>query len=263
MLEQQCHSDSCFVTLTYDDKHLPGGLENASLQRLDVTNWLKRLRHAIEPARIRYYGCGEYGDTTWRPHYHAAIFGYPNCQYGVSCYNERRKECCPACDLIRDTWGLGNVYVGSLEVKSAQYVASYVTKKMTHRTDPRLKGRDPEFSFMSLRPGIGAQFVPEIASSLMEFNLDTTQADVPVSLRHGTRMLPLGRYMRRKIREQIGKDPSAPNDPVQEAEMRSLQEAAKSDPVNISLKSQIIAKNAGKVQALLARQRIYKQRKSL
>lgn len=263
MLEQQCHSDSCFVTLTYRDEHLPGGLENASLQRIDITNWLKRLRHAIEPSRIRYYGCGEYGDVTWRPHYHAAIFGYPCCQYGLSRYNQGKQTCCSTCDLIRDTWGRGNILVGSLEIKSAQYVASYVTKKMTRRDDSRLKGREPEFSFMSLVPGIGARFVPEIASSLMTFDLDTTQADVPVSLRHGSRMLPLGRYMRQQIRKQIGKEITAPRDYAQEAEMLVLQEAAKRDPENISLKKQLLAKNKGKVQALLARQRVFKQRRSL
>lgn len=134
---------------------------------------------------------------------------------------------------------------------------------MTNRDDPRLEGRNPEFAAMSLRPGIGANFVPEIASTLMQFNLDTTQADVPVSLRHGSRMLPLGRYMRRKIREQIGKEGTAPKDAKTEIEMLSLLKASQTDPVNVSLKSQIIAKNSGKVARMEALARIRKQRKSI
>jgi hypothetical protein len=30
----------------------------------------------ISPLKIRFFHCGEYGDKTRRPHYHALIFGY-------------------------------------------------------------------------------------------------------------------------------------------------------------------------------------------
>lgn len=134
---------------------------------------------------------------------------------------------------------------------------------MTMRDDPRLNGRDPEFAAMSLRPGIGANFVPEIASTLMQFNLDTTQADVPVSLRHGSRSLPLGRYMRRKIRENIGKEAKAPENIKAKIEMLSLLQAAKTDPQAITLKQQIVKQNLGKVLRLEALERFRKKRKPL
>lgn len=99
---------------------------------------------------------------------------------------------------------------------------------MTMRNDPRLKGRDPEFSTMSLKPGIGAGAVSEIASTMLQFNLDASQSDVPVTLRHGSRQLPLGRYLRRKLREEIGRSPNAPQEVTDalKEEMRPMFEAA-------------------------------------
>jgi hypothetical protein len=46
---------------------------------LDVSHFqkfMKRLRDRIKPLKIRFFHCGEYGDLTRRPHYHALIFGY-------------------------------------------------------------------------------------------------------------------------------------------------------------------------------------------
>ena len=37
---------------------------------------MKRLRKKLHPLKIRFFHCGEYGDKTRRPHYHALIFGY-------------------------------------------------------------------------------------------------------------------------------------------------------------------------------------------
>lgn len=207
MLESLLHKDNCFITLTYADEHLPKG---GSLAPSEIQQWLKRFRFAIAPLRIRYYVIGEYGDATQRPHYHAAIFGYPKCRFGVSRYSRERKDCCDVCDTVRDTWGRGNVYVGSLETQSAQYVAGYVTKKMTRKDDARLKGRYPEFARMSLRPGIGADAMHDVASVFLQFNLEDLQGDVPSALRHGNRLMPLGRYLRRKLRLYAGMGEKAP-----------------------------------------------------
>lgn len=118
--------------------------------------------------------------------------------------------------------------LGTLETASAQYVAGYVTKKMTMRDDSRLHGREPEFARMSNRPGIGHSALHEIASQLMTFNLDTTQGDVPLTLRHGSRQLPLGRYLRRKLRTMIGKDEKTPQQILDQvkAELLPVQQAA-------------------------------------
>lgn len=262
MLEANNHEKNCFVTLTYSDDNLPAG---HSLAPDHVQNWLKRLRKTHEPEKLRYYLVGEYGDDTNRPHYHVALFNYPPCRFGQSQYSKSRKSCCPSCDNILTTWGLGQIYLGTLETHSAQYVCGYVTKKMTAKDDPRLEGRHPEFCRMSLRPGIGANALHEIASTLMQFNLDTSQADVPSVLRHGSRELPLGRYLRRKLRTLIGKAPNAPAHEIEKLQKKMLPLLARArvDKENFTLKKQIL--EAGRQPALnqAARSKIFKQGKKL
>ena len=63
--------NNSFITLTYQDSKLP---VNGSL---DYTHWvkfMKRLRKKF--GRVRYYMCGEYGETFGRPHYHACLFNF-------------------------------------------------------------------------------------------------------------------------------------------------------------------------------------------
>lgn len=79
LLEQLKHGDSCFLTLTYDEKHLP---EGGSLVPKHAQDFLKRLRSKTN-LKLRYYLVGEYGEDTERPHYHVALFGYPNCAYNL------------------------------------------------------------------------------------------------------------------------------------------------------------------------------------
>lgn len=275
VLEAAQYEHNTFVTLTYNDCSLPflNAASNSSVATLvpdHLQNWLKRLRKAIAPSRLRFYACGEYGDESWRPHYHAALFGFPTCVRGRT----RRKVgsgrpiwdgCCVQCELVGKTWGHGDVDLGMLEVSSAQYVAGYVTKKMTTADDQRLVGRHPEFARMSNRPGIGHSALHEVASVIMQFNLDTREGDVPVALAHGKRKLPLGRYMRRKLRALIGKEENAPLSEVQkyEEEMRPLREAAKASSDVPSFRSQILQANEGKRLGFHARRRIRERKKSL
>lgn len=235
-----------------------------SLEPKHLQDFLKRFRKAIAPRLIRFYAVGEYGDDSFRPHYHLALFNYPTCQYGRSRYATlNRKNCCYTCDLVRDTWGKGLVDLGTLETKSAQYIAGYVTKKMTHASDPRLAGRHPEFSRMSLRPGLGYNFLPDVASTLMQFNLDKTQDDVPSSLRHGPKELPLGSYLRRNLRKMIGRDVKTPKAVLEkmDAEMLAVRETAFNN--SQSLKTEVINKNKGNIDRSAAREKIFKQRKKL
>lgn len=260
MLETLNHSDNAFVTLTYAD-------DPFSVNPKHLQDFFKRLRKAIEPSRIRYYAVGEYGDQSWRPHYHIALFGYPACSKGRTEYRRDGKSvrCCRHCDLIHSSWSFGRIDVAELNINSAQYVAGYVTKKMTRTDDYRLEGRWPEFARMSLRPGLGLDAMWDVADVLMKFNLDTSQADVPSALRHGTRMLPLGRYLRRKLRLMIGKEEKTPDEVIRQAakEMLPMLQAAIADPEMPSFKCQVIKAGDGKAARAVALSKIRKQRKSL
>lgn len=262
LLEAAQYEDNCFVTLTYDDDHLP---KEGSLVPKHSQDWLKRFRFSVAPLRIRYFLVGEYGDTSFRPHYHCALFNFPPCRYLRSRYSRSIRHCCASCDIVRDTWGKGQVSLGTLEAHSAQYVAGYVTKKMTSKNDPRLEGRHPEFSRQSNRPGIGADAMHDVASVLMQFNLDTSEPDVPSALRHGSRILPLGSYLTRRLRKLVGKDEKAPQSKIDalNTELLPLRYAAKSSASHPSLKSQIQKANKGRSASLEARAKINRKRGNL
>lgn len=188
MLESFKHSHNAFVTLTYNEENYPMG---GNLDKKHMQDFIKRLRETVAPTRLRYLYVGEYGEQTQRPHYHAAIFGLGR---GDS-------------SIIESCWRLGYTYTGDLTFQSAQYIAGYVTKKMTSPDDPRLDGRTPEFGQPSLKPGIGALALDEIIQ-FMETDVGAEEllrtGDVPSILMHGRTKFPLGRYLRSKLREKYG-----------------------------------------------------------
>jgi hypothetical protein len=98
--------------------------------------------------------------------------------------------------------------VGTLEEKSAAYIAGYVLKKIL--CTPCDTSRVPPFARMSLKPGIGAGAIPDVASVMMQLKLEEKLSDVPGGLRHGNNIWPLGRYLRRLLRQQVGLPVNAP-----------------------------------------------------
>lgn len=259
MFEAIQHEANAFVTLTYADD------AQYTLDPKHVQLWLKRLRKAVSPSKFRYFIVGEYGDESFRPHYHAALFGMRSCAYGQSRYSRRTVDCCYYCDLVRDTWKLGFTYSGTLEPDSAGYICGYVTKKMTSRDDPRLGNRHPEFARMSLKPGVGRDAMFEIADRLMKYDLDIKNLDVPTMMAVGGINKPLGRYLVENLRRMVGKDAKAPQEVLDKlaSEVRALQIAARSSSSNPSLRGQIISANEGRYRNFVAREKLHRKRKPL
>lgn len=159
------HEHSMFLTLTYDPKHLP---ENGSLNKKHFQDFMKRYRWWAGHKKIRYFHCGEYGETTARPHYHAIIFGHDFKDKkvhavigGNTLYTSQNLE---------ELWGLGFCTIGEANFETAAYVARYVTKKITGKnalhhynnidteTGEVLSERIPEYVTMSRRPGVGKEW---------------------------------------------------------------------------------------------------------
>lgn len=183
MLEHLCSPDAVFLTLTYRDEELP---DDAMLCKRDLQRYIKSVRNFYRTKRrIRYYACGEYGERTHRPHYHAILFGvYVHEASAVS-----------------QLWPHGGVAVGTVTPESIQYVAGYVCKKLSKKEDPKCA---QEFAIMSLKPGIGYPALDKILELLKIpafARMIRLQDDVPSALRHGPRLMPFGRYLRNKLRE--------------------------------------------------------------
>jgi len=164
MHEAAMHEFNSFVTLTYDDENLPN---DSSLNYRHFQLFIKRVRRKFD-ARVRFYMCGEYGETTSRPHYHACIFGLrPADLYrwrtSSAGFQRYRSE------SLERLWSRGSVEVGDVSFESAAYVARYIMKKVTGKDAERhyeicdpytgeIHNRIPEFTRMSLKPGIGANW---------------------------------------------------------------------------------------------------------
>lgn len=220
-LEALCHKQSCFVTLTFDDKHCPSSLDPRDLQL-----FMKRLRNE-SPRPLRFFGVGEYGSQTFRPHYHVALFGLGISDHVLDAYG--RVSHGP----VAASWKLGFFSVGELNEKSASYIAKYATKRLTRAGDPRLESRYPEFARMSLRPyGIGANATHRIAAPLLEQGASRAlveRGDVPHEVRINGRKHPLGSYLRRRLREDVGWGSKAPREAV-----LALAEQKIAEPVKVT-----------------------------
>lgn len=167
-------NNNYFITLTYDDDHVPyGTFHNQTLIKEDLQKFIKALRN-YGFKDLRYFACGEYGDETKRPHYHVILFNcnltdlteeipYSNNglikkvqktdQDGDSMYYS---------DIIMNAWHhKGNILIGRCTYKSCAYVARYVCKKSKGVSSNVYNslGVIPEFVLMSRRPGIGQKFI--------------------------------------------------------------------------------------------------------
>lgn len=152
---------------------------------------------------------------------------------------------------------------GTLSPQSMAYVAGYINKKMTREFDPRLEGRRPEFARMSLRPGIGAGMMHDLASTLLEHGLDKVLVDVPAFLQHGPTKYPLGRYLRRKLRTYIGRDAKAPEAALKEQDKKLQPLRTAAFNASIPLKTAILHASEGRRIQIEARHKLRKKARPL
>ena len=163
MHEAQMHEKNCFITLTYDDAHLPDG---GSLKPKDLQDFWKRLRFRFPNSKIRYYACGEYGDKLSRPHYHAIVFGF-DFPDKKAFFRSRRGDIVYRSKILEELWDKGISSIGSVTPESCGYVARYVVKKFKGKgADDFYHGLVPEFVVMSRRPGIAREWFEKFKSDV-------------------------------------------------------------------------------------------------
>lgn len=174
---------SLFVTLTYNDDHLPIMIDDgskkvlkgkgfaadyctkgATLYQKDTQDWLKRLRRNLDyhygiQSGVRFFLAGEYGSNTFRPHYHVCLFGVPTDSL-VFIGKNKLGDSLYYSDFIADTWKNGNVCVGKLNYQTAAYTARYCLKKAEGKGNEFFSslGLNLEFQSQSTRPGLGVPY---------------------------------------------------------------------------------------------------------
>lgn len=157
------NSDNAFfVTLTYNDKDpsFTGHVEKDHFR-----GFIKSLRNQVDyeyrkaekvpeiakkRENIRYFGCGEYGETE-RPHYHLLIFNLPLFRDKRAKFFNYQVEANKAID---SAWGKGFISIGSVTPASIHYVCKYIMKGRDYKG----RKKDP-FRLMSTNPAIGSNYV--------------------------------------------------------------------------------------------------------
>lgn len=223
---------SWFVTLTYDDKHLPrlgrqildretgvvGDLPVVNMD--DVSSWIKRLRSRLHQP-LRFFSVSEYGELSRRPHYHVILFAdLPDLQQvriGVDGATVNLPPGTFWSRLISETWGLGGITVQEANAWAMSYVAGYAVKKLKGRLafdyaaecDALGVDQQPaESARMSRRPGIGVPWLEKTSQ-------DAASGSVAVPTPDGSFSAPTPRVFERYV------DP----DRVQEYKERRLRES--------------------------------------
>lgn len=178
-----------FVTLSYRDDALVynEGANFATLENDAISDFMRKLRDYFgHDIKIRYFGCGEYGDRTMRPHYHIIVFGAPlndltidmpdmskpllkSGKYPIFRRKNSNGDYVFFSQAIYDCWQKGKIEVENASWNTAAYVSRYVMKKQKGTAKEiydRLKIL-PEYLRMSNRPGIGARWLEANKTKLL------------------------------------------------------------------------------------------------
>lgn len=197
LLEAKLWPQSWFISLTYNEDHIP---LDRSLSKPEAQKFLKRLRK-YTGQRIKYFICGEYGSEFLRPHYHAVIFGFEPDLYENK-YGHLQSR------WLDKAWDKGFHNIQMLEPRNAKYVAKYATKQYSKDEKALLGDRQPEFALYS---GVGAGYMPRLAASLErdkryydKYDGVIHLSDLPPVVRLNGKLYPLDSYLKGKLREALG-----------------------------------------------------------
>jgi len=150
-----------------------------------VRRWLNALRHserrAGTKAKIRYFGCLEYGDTFGRPHYHMLVYGQMNSWMTPI----PRRNGQPSTRYQSPLWPLGHIDAGTITPASIRYCSSYLTKETAQQN----------ILYRTTRPGIGAYGIYSLADTFVK-KLGTS-LEQPTHFQIGERKFPLDNFMRK------------------------------------------------------------------
>lgn len=175
--EAQLHRRNCFITLTYDEEHIP---HRSNLNHEDFQKFMKRLRKHNGPNKVRFYMGAEYGTLNNRPHFHACLFGTDFNDKKIHTRNHENKPIYTS-ETLQKLWPYGYSSIAELNFHTAAYIARYCMQKVTgqaaeehyKRTDPNtgeIYHLTPEYNKMSLKPGIGAAWLDKYENDVYNYD---------------------------------------------------------------------------------------------
>lgn len=242
--ESMQYPHNVFLTLTYDDKNLPDDL---SIHVEHFQDFMKKLRkyaanhfpkvfneetNEFDNHKIRFFHCGEYGETTNRPHYHACIF---NIDFeDKELYSEKGGNKLYTSKKLESLWKHGFVTIGSLTKQSAGYTARYIMKKINgdlaeehYKRVDHLTGElhqvKPEYVTMSRMPGIGSQFYDE-------FKNDIFPSDF---IAHEGKKIPIPKYYDRKLEAEC---PTLLEELKENRQLKAAKRASDNTPERLAVR---------------------------
>lgn len=175
--EAEQYENNYFITLTYDDEHLPvryiKGNYVSTLIKNEISDFNKKLKTYLKRRGLnsdfRFYGIGEYGSNTFRSHYHVIYFNL-DLPDDLEFYKYEKGNIYFKSEFLNSVWSKGFVVIGALDIGSACYVARYCDKKLERSDSEKTVFTDfdvqPEFSVMSRRPGIGSYMIDKIIDNI-------------------------------------------------------------------------------------------------
>lgn len=169
---------SFFVTLTFDDLHLP---DNYSADVEIVQLFHKRLRQYLArhpewvgatsgaDVKVRYYLVSDYGTKNFRPHFHVIYFlnyDFADREPWYSSKMGYRQWISPQ---LTKLWGQGEVTISLLDEGNATYITRHNVLKVSgpaavahycriHPLTGEFCAVRPEFMVCSLKPSIGSDW---------------------------------------------------------------------------------------------------------
>ena len=175
MHEASMHKRNCAVTLTYANDYLDpyGGINVGDFQA-----FMKRIRRRFPEHNIRFFECDEYGEDRLRPHIHAILFGFQFPDL-VQLRKGKNGNQYYSSEILRDLWPFGHCEAAECTWEAAQYIAGYVTKKITGPGSEDHCARvvaskdaiwhvDLESVHMSRAPGLGTEWIEANMDSVYE-----------------------------------------------------------------------------------------------
>lgn len=152
------------------DRSLQGFFKRLRQNHKRSKETIEWITNKLEPSdKIKYYGCGEYGEERHRPHYHAIIFN-------------------ASIKAIEKSWTLGEIHIMEATEANINYTMKYLDKRYGSEGP---KNKEQEFNTMS--EGIGKNYI-KTNKTWHKRNIDVLYVSTQTGIK-----IPMPKYYRDKI----------------------------------------------------------------